>query len=79
MQYFNNTGYDNTAFVWQGNLYVTKQGSGGTLRFNGVDAFELVTIGATGSREVAKAWRCHCFSWNISGLAIYNFIIMDRP
>jgi hypothetical protein len=69
----NNTGYDNSAFVWQGNLYVTKQGSGGTLRFNGVDTFELVNICGDQLGQIAKAYGDVIASvGNISGLVIYN-------
>jgi hypothetical protein len=69
------TGYpmDNTAFIWQGNLYITRQGSG-TLRFNGADGFDLVTIGTTGIEGiVAKAAGDVIASvGNMSGLSIYN-------
>jgi hypothetical protein len=69
------TGYpfENTAFLWQGNLYITRQGFG-TLRFNGVDGFDLVTIGATGIEGiVAKAaGDVIATVGNMSGLSVYN-------
>ena len=65
--------FDNTAFIWQGNLYITRQGFG-TLRFNGADVFDLITIGATGIEgKVAKAAGDVIASvHNISGLSVYN-------
>jgi hypothetical protein len=70
------TGYPfwNSAFIWQGNLYVTRQGTG-TLRFNGVDGFDPVTIGGTGIEGVlAKASGDVIASvLNISGISIYNY------
>jgi hypothetical protein len=69
------TGYpmDNTAFIWQANLYITRQGFG-TLRFNGVDGFDLITIGTSGIEGiVAKAAGDVIASvQNMSGLSIYN-------
>jgi hypothetical protein len=65
--------FDNSAFIWQGNLYITRQGTG-TLRFNGVDGFDLITIGDIGieGKFAKAAGEVIASVHNISGLSVYN-------
>jgi hypothetical protein len=70
---WSNTTYATTAFNWRGDLYVTMQGSGGTLRFNGEDAFVLEDICGDELGQVAKGHGDVIASVNnVIGIVVHN-------